>query len=121
MSNAVARLAIAMLVALVIPVHATAGAVADLCMVLGHHGGGAAAEHDATAHSHQSDGRGGSQVDGHDGGACASCAACCGTAAISGLQVRPIEPFGSYPPTSKLPSGLSGLLPERLDRPPLAL
>jgi hypothetical protein len=121
--HAVARLAVAMLIALVLPIQATAGAVAGLCMALGHHGDAVAMDHsiEGAPHAHDGHDHGSPQSNGTEGGHCSPCAACCGVASISGLPDLSIDAAASFAPVSDPVSHFAGRLPERLDRPPLSL
>jgi hypothetical protein len=127
------RILIAATLALAVPIQGAAAATAGLCMALGHHGAGAASSHDhATdhgAHHHAhgvdsgADHRHAHEVSDNssDGAHCPPCVACCAAAAISpfaGVFI-PERPGASVTDAPDL--FLSGIQPERLDRPPLAL
>jgi len=132
MPSRLSRFLIALTLAFAVPVQGMAAVSAGLCMALGHHDAGAAASHDhATDHgAHHAHGNGSGPTHKHahevpnnsaDGAHCPPCVACCAVAAIS--------PFAGIfipePPTASViaapePS-FSGIQPERLDRPPLAL
>jgi hypothetical protein len=125
------RLLVALLVALTVPIQGIAAVSAGFCMALGHHGTGATAVHDhgSAAHTHES----ASAADPHHDKApgnssssdstahCPPCVSCCAAAAIglsSPLFVPEPAP-GSIIAVAPVIS--SGVLPEQLDRPPLAL
>jgi hypothetical protein len=120
---------LAVSLALLIPVQATAALTAGICMSLGHHNdamtdqshvehGGDGADH--TTHSHSATDA--SPGDSGDANAhCGPCTACCASASIAGpvalsLPDSPAHPayvFSQYPPL--------GVQPDGLYRPPLAL
>ena len=124
------RILIALTLGLAVPIQGTAAATAGLCMALGHHDTGAAASHDhATddgAHHTQGDdsvtGHGHEISDSSPGNAhCPPCVACCAAAVISSFAgiFIPEPPAASIIAAPEL--SFSGIQPERLDRPPLAL
>lgn len=123
MRRSTSRLLISLLLALTIPVQAIAAVAAGMCTALGHHDHGAAAVHDHTSH----DGSAGH----HDGDAapdkatdnahCPPCAACCTTTAISSSVLILLSDGPAAGEIAvRLPS-FSGIQPDGLDRPPLAL
>jgi hypothetical protein len=125
MRRSTSRLLISLVLALTIPVQAIAGVAAGMCTVLGHDDHGAAAPHHHTV-ANDHDGAG--HHDGDDasdktaGNAhCPPCAACCATTAIpsSALSLLAHRPAASEIAV-RLPS-FSGIQPDRLERPPLAL
>lgn len=118
--TSLARVALAFLVALVIPVHATAGAIAGLCSALGHHEALAVGERAPDAGSSASHGGHYTQADGQDGSQCAPCGTCCGVATISGALELSVGLSVSFQPVNEPVSHIAGLPPARLDRPPLS-
>src|SRR5882672_699336 len=126
------RILIALALALVIPIQGAAAATAGLCMALGHHDSGIAVPHDhatdlGARHAHGDD-SGADHKHDHDisdnsssGAHCPPCVACCAAAAISLFP----QIFIPEPPTASVIAApelaFSGIHPERLDRPPLAL
>src|SRR5712691_871034 len=130
MRSRLSRILVALALALAVPIQGMAAATAGLCMALGHHDAGVAASHDhATGagahHAHGDDSgadRGHEVSDNSPGGAhCPPCVACCAAAAISSFRGI----FIPEPPTASVIAApglsFSGIPPERLDRPPLAL
>jgi hypothetical protein len=124
------RILTTLTLALVVPIQGAAAATAGLCMALGHHDAGIAAAHDHASghgahHVHSNDsgaGHGNEASDSSPGGAhCPPCVACCAAAAISALP----QIFIPEPPTASVIAApelsFSGIQPEQLDRPPLAL
>jgi len=124
------RILIALALALAVPIQGAAAAAAGLCMALGHHDAGMAASHDhATdpgarqAHGDDLGADHGHEIpDNAPGGAhCPPCVACCAAAAISSFP----GVFIPEPLTASVIAApelsFSGIQPERLDRPPLAL
>lgn len=126
------RILIALTLALAVPLQGVAAATAGLCMALGHHDAGFAASHDhATDHGAQHAQGDDSVADhkhGHEilenspaGAHCPPCVACCAAGAISSFPhiFIPELPADSVIAAPEL--SFSGIQPERLDRPPLAL
>ena len=118
------RLLIVMLLALTVPMQGFAAVAAGVCMALGHHEGAAQEEHQhepgATgAHGHgdhaTSDGQ--STANTH----CPPCVSCCAAAAITSFSPLVLPERPAVPAVSSLPPLFSGVTPENLDRPPLAL
>ena len=121
MPSRLARILIALVLALTVPIQGAAAATAGLCMVLGHHEAGFAGSHDhgagAVHHQHHH-----TSTDKSAGGAhCPPCVACCAAAAISSLALifAPEAPTVSAIAASEPLS--PGIQPDKLDRPPLAL
>lgn len=120
-----ARLLVALTVAVLVPLQGLAAMTAGVCMAMGHHDGApSAAEHDhATAHEHGA--HEGAAEHGSDSGEpsahCAPCVACCAAACIpSAMSVSfphplPLAALGA------LPAAPPGFVPDSFDRPPLAL
>ncbi|HEX6319806.1 MAG TPA: hypothetical protein VFZ84_13185 [Burkholderiales bacterium] len=102
------RLLIALTLAFAIPMQGMASVTAGVCMAIGHHDAGHDSDHSAP---HEDD----------SSSHCAPCVACCAAASIApALQV--FVPQESPPAAfSVLPFLPAGFLPEKLDRPPLAL
>ena len=116
------RLLIAFALVLAIPAQAVAAAGGDLCMAFGHHEAGMQVDQDqdaAVGHHHDEGGKG---ANGSHDAHCPPCASCCATtAAVAAFPffVLP-EQAGSWIPAARSVS-FSGVPPERLERPPLAL
>jgi len=116
-------LAVALL-ALAVPVQGLAAASAALCMAVGGHDGqdhaAAAHHHDpaAPAHDHgQASSEGQQSGNAH----CPPCVSCCAAAAIA--PTAKIE-LPEAPPVAAIAATqywIAGVLPDQLDRPPLAL
>jgi hypothetical protein len=112
MRKGLARILIALSVALLVPLQGLAAAQGDLCVGIGHHG------HDAgggAKHDH------GGNDDGKAAAHCTPCVACCAAAAIAPAVtlLTPDQRAGAQVGAS--PPLLSGIQPETLDRPPLVL
>ena len=119
------RLLISLLLALTIPVQTIAAVAADICWSLGEQ------HHATTVHDHAAGQDHGSAAGHHHGDEpsdqtagnahCPPCAACCTTTAISS-SVPVLLPDGAAAGeiAVRLPS-FSGIQPDGLDRPPLAL
>ena len=112
-----ARIFIALMLALIVPLQALAAASAGLCMALGHHHAG--------AHSHHGDGNA-PHHHGHDeqpspaGSAhCPPCVACCATAAVIAYTPLFMPEARADRVETAPPSSLAGIAPAALDRPPL--
>jgi hypothetical protein len=119
------RMLVAFAMALLVPLQGIAGVSAGLCMELGHQ------EAPATAHAHVSTHDHGT-ADHHDhntagdehtaGNAhCPPCVACCAAAAISSYSLVFIPEAPAAFVIAAHPPSFSGVQPETLDRPPLAL
>jgi hypothetical protein len=115
------RLLIVLLVALTVPLQGIAAVTAGVCMALGHHGAGdaAPAEHghaDGATHEQH-----GSQSDDSGSAHCPPCVACCVAAVIAPAIAIfiPAPPVGSVLPAAT--AFVSGVTPDKLDRPPLSL
>jgi hypothetical protein len=122
MRSKLSRIALAL--ALAVPIQGMATAMARLCMALGHHDAAVAASHDHATGSgaHHAHGDASVADDNSPGGAhCPPCIACCAAAAISSFP----RIFLAEPPAMSVIAApglsFSGIPPERLDRPPLAL
>ena len=121
MPSRLARILIALALALTVPIQGVAAATAGLCMALGHHGTGLAGSHDHAAgadhHPHQHTGSDNSAASAH----CPPCVACCAAAAISSLpRISVPEPSTASVVAASEPL-FPGIEPDKLDRPPLAL
>ncbi len=120
MSIKFVRLLVALALAFAIPMQGMASVTAGVCMAIGHHDAGTPASHD---HGHDADPSSDHSVPHEDDSTshCAPCVACCAAASIApALQVFvPQEsPPAAFPALPSLPAGF---LPEKLDRPPLAV
>jgi len=114
------RLLVALALAFAIPMQGMASVTAGVCMAIGHHDAGTPASHD---HGHDADHSSDHSAPHEDDSTshCAPCVACCAAASIApALQVFvPQEsPPAAFPALPFLPAGF---LPEKLDRPPLAV
>ena len=121
------RLLVALALALAIPLQGAASVTAGICMATGHHDAGSPASHDhggnVTSHHHDGDADHPSAPpdDGPDAAHCAPCVACCAAASIApAVQVFLFEDSPAAA-VAALPYLHPGFLPEKLDRPPLAL
>jgi len=125
MRSRFARLLIAFAMALTVPLQGLAAVSAGLCMTFGHHEAS-----DASGHSHASGAEslaehshepGPGAEDGQNQAHCPPCVACCAAAAISTSDrvFVPETPVSSV--VSAPPPFISGIVPDKLDRPPLAL
>ncbi len=110
------RLLVALALVFAIPMQGMASVTAGVCMAIGHHDTGAPASHD---HGHDADHSAPHEDD--SASHCAPCVACCAAASIApALQV--FVPQESPPAAfATLPFLPAGFLPEKLDRPPLAV
>jgi hypothetical protein len=128
------RMLVALAMTLMVPLQGVAGVSAGLCIALGDHQGittahdhGSAHDHGA-AHEHHSDA---SASDQHEQGTgtgnpagdahCPPCVACCAAAAISSYTPVFIPEAPAAFVIAAIPLSFSGVQPETLDRPPLAL
>jgi hypothetical protein len=121
---------LALLLVALIPLQGLAAATSGLCMALGHHepAESEAVSHD-TMHAHGS----GVAAEHHHGhGAqppdeapeqahCPPCVACCAASAISSSSGISIPASAAVAAVAKSEHAFSGVAPESLDRPPLAL
>ena len=129
------RFLVALAVALAVPAQGYAAVAAGLCMALGHHQdaqaganehgthdhGAASAHNHAAAPAHDVDADGDKSGKSHDKAHCPPCVSCCAAATIApaaGIGVPEMAPVAAVP---SAPYSLAGILPEKLDRPPLAL
>ncbi len=111
------RLLIAFALALTIPLQGAASVTAGVCMAIGHHDAGTPDSHD---HGQDSD-HSIPHDDDRDPAHCAPCVACCAAASIA-PAAQLFVPDASPPAViAALPYLHPGFLPEKLDRPPLAL
>lgn len=129
------RFLVALAVALAVPAQGYAAVAAGLCMALGHHqdaqagsndrgthdhGAASASDHGAAA-AHDPGTDGDKPEKSHDKAHCPPCVSCCAAATIApaaGTGVPEIAPVAAV---ASSPYSLAGILPEKLDRPPLAL
>ena len=116
----IARLLVALVLALAIPLQGMASVSAGVCMAMGHHDGapashdyGSEADHSAP-HDHDTDG---SDSSAH----CAPCVACCAAASIAPAASLALPEPAPAAALAGLISLHPGFLPETLDRPPLVL
>lgn len=115
------RFLLLLVIAFAVPVQGMAAVSSGICMAFGHHDapGQAADHHHGDAAGAQADSDGG---DAEQGGAhCGPCVACCGASSIatSSARVMPVLPGLAVQPLYV--EGVFGILPDSLDRPPLAL
>jgi len=121
MSTKLIRLLIAFALALTIPLQGLASVTAGICMATGHHDAGAPASH---SHGHDADhaaGHSSTDSDPSSDAHCAPCVACCAAASIAPAAQVFVAPFSAPAAIAALPFLPAGFLPEKLDRPPLAL
>ena len=123
MSINFSRLIVALVLALTIPLQGLAAVTAGVCMSLGHHDGGAPAQHDhAAGHGHDADHSMPEQDSGgHDSVHCAPCVACCAAASIAPAAQVFVPEDSPAAAVAAVPYLHTGFLPEKLDRPPLVL
>ena len=116
------RLLLALLMACVLPIQGTAAATAGVCQALGHYGSHGAAPHDHHEHSGAADHPHGESAGKAPAKAhCPPCETCCATTAISSVP-EIVTPETANPLVIHTPAlTYSGIAPETLDRPPLAL
>jgi hypothetical protein len=127
------RMLVAFAMALLLPLQGMAAVSAGLCMELGGHESVAVHEHGAghhgAAHQHGTDESAADHHDdegaGNEGPAgnphCPPCVACCAAAAISSFTPVFIAQAAAASVIAEIPPSFSGVQPETLDRPPLAL
>jgi len=120
MRKSLARLLIAFVLALTVPLQGIAAVSAGVCMALGHHGEAAPEAHhhaDSAAHHH------GDESGSEKGGEahCPPCVSCCAAAAIVSFPPFVVDRQPASPVIAAPPAAFSGVAPETLDRPPLAL
>lgn len=123
------RLLLVLAIALAVPVQGVAAVAAGLCMELGHHQNGQASAHDHSAGQahdvHKSPSAGGDSKPAGDksadGSHCPPCVSCCAAAVIA--PAAHISIPDSFPAAAITATqySIAGVLPEKLDRPPLAL
>jgi hypothetical protein len=122
------RMLVALAMTLMVPLQGVAGVSAGLCMALGDHQGTTTAHDHGTAHEHHSDASASGQHE-HGMGTenpageahCPPCVACCAAAAISSFSQVSIPEAAAGCAIAVIPPSFSGVQPETLDRPPLAL
>jgi len=120
MRKSLARLLIAFVLALTVPLQGIAAVSAGVCMALGHHGEAApGAHHHADSAAHHHGGESGSERGGE--AHCPPCVSCCAAAAIVAFSFTPPPDPARVCALDALLLSFSGVTPERLDRPPLAL
>jgi|SRR6266404_7131557 len=108
------RLLIAFALTLTVPLQGLASVTAGLCTAMGHHEAAMSVGHDQGTDHHAHD---------MDASAahCPPCVACCAAAAISPFTQVLIPEASVASAITALPLSFSGIQPETLDRPPLAL
>jgi hypothetical protein len=119
------RILAAALLALVVPIQGLTAVKAGLCMAMGGHGGeqsheASAHHHDAAAPAHDH-GEAPSEGDHASNAHCPPCVSCCAAAAIAS-ETKIALP--EAPPVAVIAAPqywIAGVLPQKLDRPPLAL
>lgn len=130
------RFLLVLAMALAVPVQGYAVVSAGLCMALGHHqaaqqagaqghdahdhGSASAQDHGAAA-AYDAASDGDKSQKSQDKAHCPPCVSCCAAATIApaaGMGLPEIPPLAAVPAA---PYSLAGVLPEKLDRPPLAL
>jgi hypothetical protein len=117
MSIKFVRLLVALMLALAIPLQGAASVTAGICMATGHHDAGTPASHD---HGEDGDHHPAPQDDGSDPH-CAPCVACCAAASIAPAAQVFLPEDSPAAAVAAVPYLHPGFLPEKLDRPPLAL
>lgn len=118
------RLVAIALLAATLPVQGLASVVAAQCMTAGHHEGAAPEGHaHADGDGSHDHGTAAQEIDDNDASAahCGPCTACCASAFIAAPAAVFLVPPASYSQYffSQFPP--RGILPQALDRPPLAL
>lgn len=108
MARRLLRLVLVLAIALAVPLQGFAAASAGVCMSLGHHQGGDAHE-----------GQHGGEAAGNPH--CPPCVSCCAAAAIAPAVEPALAQAAPTVPEPPVQHSIAGGLPERLDRPPLAL
>lgn len=121
-----ARTLLAFAMALLVPLQGMAGVNAGLCMDLGgHHEAPAAAHEHGSAHDHGTADHHDHSSAGNENTAgtahCPPCLDCCAAAAISSFSEFFIPEAAASSVVAQIPPSFSGIQPETLDRPPLAL
>ena len=132
MRKSLPRLLVVLALALTVPIQGVAAVSAGLCMALGHHGGstqgadhhhadGADHHHaDGAAHQHgESSGTSDKQPDKQTH--CPPCVSCCASAAIVSYSPFVVDRRAASSVAAAPSVAFSGVAPETLDRPPLAL
>jgi hypothetical protein len=113
------RLFLAFALALAIPLQGVASVTAGVCMAIGHHD--AAGTPDSHDHGHGADHAAPQGDEDPASSHCAPCVACCAAASIA-PAAQVFVPQESPPAAiAALPFLPPGFLPEKLDRPPLAV
>lgn len=107
MARNLLRFILLLAVAFAVPLQGFAAASAGVCMSLGHHQGGDA--HDSHQH------------DGADNSHCPPCVSCCTAATIAPAIEPPLPQAALAVPQPSAQHFIAAGVPERLDRPPLAL
>lgn len=121
------RLLLVLAIALAVPIQGVAAVAAGLCMELGHHQDGQASAHDHSAvqaHDVHKSPSADSKPAGDksaDGSHCPPCVSCCAAAVIA--PAAHISIPDSFPAAAITATqySIAGVLPEKLDRPPLSL
>lgn len=132
MPKAVLKLLMLLVLAVAVPAQGIAAVTAAFCMAMGHHQGkvaGAAVENTDGGHDHAAMMAGQPQTPGDSPAPekqaakhqCPPCVSCC---AVGAIAPEPQVALPDAPPGAAIAAldyAVSGVLPERLDRPPLAL
>ncbi len=119
------RSVVVLVLALAVPLQGTAAVTAGLCMAMGHHDAGHGlnniAGHSAEGHHEDPAGHHKHSDADHSKPNCAPCAACCAATAIPScaLLFLPDGPAASR--IAAASASFTGVSPDQLDRPPLAL
>jgi len=119
------RSVVVLLLALAVPLQGTAAVTAGLCMAIGHHGTahgldnvpgqGADGHHEDSAGHHKRP-----DAD-HLKPHCTPCVACCAAAAISSRASLFVPDRPAASRIAAASASFTGVSPDQLDRPPLAL
>lgn len=117
------RFLLLLVIAFAVPVQGMAAVSSGICMTFGHHDapGQAADHHHGPVAGAQADDSSGGDAD-HQGGAhCGPCVACCGASSIASSSARVVPVLPGLAVQPPYVEGVAGILPDSLDRPPLAL
>ena len=118
MPKTILRALAVLLLALTVPLQGMAAVTGGVCMALGQHHDAAPDQHQAHAHDD-----GGAKHGDHGGkkSHCGPCTACCASASITGPLSFALLSLPSDTPYVFLKSFSSGIQPDGLFRPPLAV
>jgi hypothetical protein len=119
MARKLLRLALLLAIAFAVPLQGFAAASAGVCMSLGHHQAGDARD----GHGHGSQAGPGYPVNDAAAGDlhCPPCVSCCAAAAIAPAFEPALPQVVAAVPEASVQQSFAAGVPERLDRPPLAL